>query len=206
MGGKWSISQEGLNTPSNTADIIFCIQWVINSQALADYIRKLLSWIPGWAILCTSWQKSLDSHMKSSETTCILMQQEDISLSAQKDWDKKKKKNTELRKYWSPEEVIKSKNVKSILVKKVLHKVFWGKQTSEKSLSAVEHAYAHTYGVFDVDLTIKTHSCSFISTTAALQIITLFERDVLFTELICNSVTGLTGTKVHCHTYWIRIL
>lgn len=96
-----------------------------------------------------------------------MMQQEDISLSAQKDRDKKKNKNTELRKSWSPEEVIKSKNVKSILVKKVLHKVFWGK-TNFCKVSKHSGACILT---FHVALTIKTHSCSFISTTAALQII-----------------------------------
>lgn len=168
MGGKWSISQEGLNTPAITADIIFCIQWVISSQALADYIRKAPQLDPRASYFVHLMAKKfvftpLWNLVRQHAFWCNRR----ISVCLHRKTEIKKNKNTELRKSWSPEEVIKSKNVKSILVKKVLHKVFWRK-TNFCKVSKHSGACILT---FDVALTIKTHSCSFISTTAALQII-----------------------------------
>lgn len=82
----------------------------------------------------------------------------------------------------------KSKNAKSILLQKVLHKVFRGEKTSGMSQ---KHSGACLQSemdcVFEVAPSIKTHSCSFspfISARAIPQIIVLIEHYVLFTEWI----------------------
>lgn len=96
------------------------------------------------------------------------------------------KEHSQLRNDCCPKKVIISNNAKSILLQKVPHKVFWGKQTSEKSqkhTGARLHPEIHC--AFDVAPSIKTHSCSFSPFTSAgavQQIIVLFEHDVLFTE------------------------
>lgn len=126
------------------------------------------------------------------------------SVCTVKDYDEIN--NTELRNYWSPEEVIKSESVKSILVKKkkkVPHKVFLWKTNFwnvSKHSEAYTHSHTQTYNTFDV-LTIKTHICSSTFITAEQQILVLLEHDVQFYRINLfwtqTSVTGLTGPKEH---------
>lgn len=127
--------------------------------------------------------------MKTGETTRIFMQQEGgVCLHCERLWWNKQHRAEKLLEPRGGYQIW-ARQVNTRKKKKFLTKSFYGKQTSEMSLSTVKHTHTQTtthtetYNTFNV-LTIKTHICSSTFITAEQQILVLLEHDVRFKEFI----------------------